>query len=132
LLFVEGAYETVTVGDRDSGQLHDVTVEVASGNAADPGDLRRLDREPASRRAPALSPELRDLLLRHPKLAQVRAWVTRDRQAERQLVTGSTRDAARLAEEASVVRIDPAEEPIALIAVYVIYRRLEQAYGGGG
>jgi hypothetical protein len=114
LLFVEAAYETVTVRDQDSGQVHHVTVEVASGDAADPGDLRRLDRELASTRAPALSPELCDLLLRHPDLAQVRVWVTGGGQAERQLVTSSARDVARLAEEASVVRVDLAEEPIVL------------------
>lgn len=114
MLFIEGAHETVTVRDRESGQVRDVTVEVASGDAADPGDLRRLDRELASRRAPALSPELRDLLLRHPELAQVQVWVTRGGQAERQLVTTSARDAAQLAEEASVVRVDLAEDPIIL------------------
>jgi hypothetical protein len=116
LLLVDGTYETVTVRDRDSGQIRDVTVEVISGDVADPLALRRQDSELASTHAPALSPALRDLLLRHPELTKVRIWVTGDQESPRQLLTASARDAVRLAADTAVVRIDLAEDPVVVDA----------------
>jgi|SRR5215211_2325341 len=116
LLLVDGTYETVTVRDRDSGQLHNITVEVISGEVADPQALRRQDSDLATTRASALSVELRELLLRHPELASVRVWVTEDRQTPRQLLTTSARDVARLAEDTAVLRIDLAEDPVVVDA----------------
>jgi hypothetical protein len=116
LLLVDGTYETVTVRDRDSGQIHNVTVEVISGEVADPQAMRRQDSDLATLRASALSAELRELLLRHPELASVRVWVTEDRQAPRQLLTMSARDVARLAEDTAVLRIDLAEDPVVVDA----------------
>jgi hypothetical protein len=112
LLLIEGTYETVTVRDQGSGQIRDVTVEAASGNVADPRSLRRQDSDMAHTNAPALSPELRDLLLRHPELSQVRVWVTGHQESSRQPLTTSARAAARLAADPAVVRIDLAEDPV--------------------
>ena len=112
LLLVEGTYESVTVRDRGSGQIRDVTVEAGSGYVADPRSLRRQDSDLARTNAPALSPELRDLLLRHPELSQVRVWVTSHQESSRQPLTTSARAAARLAADPAVVRIDLAEDPV--------------------
>lgn len=114
LLIIEGNYETVTVRDRDSGQVRDVTVEIHSGDVSDPISLRRQDSDLAATHAPALSPVLQDLLLRHPELSQVRVWVTGHQESSRQLLTTSARAAARLAADPAVMRVDLAEDPVVL------------------
>jgi hypothetical protein len=84
--FVTGHYEALTLRDRASGELLEVALDLDSGERVDPVNLRRLDRERASIEGAALTPELVDLMLRHPELRAVRVHVRR--------TDGSTHQAA--------------------------------------
>jgi hypothetical protein len=109
--FLHHTYETIVVRDRPSGATVEVTLDPATGERADPAELRRRDRELAEKFGGPLSPELRDLVLRHPELEAVHVAVTREGDSEPTSLRVSVRKVVELAQEPGVARIGLLGEP---------------------
>lgn len=71
LAFVPGSFVTWVLRHRASGETLELTLDEATGQAADPATLRQLDQGQAAARGAKLMPDLLSLLLRHANLAAV-------------------------------------------------------------
>ena len=111
LAFLQEIYETIVVRDRLSGATVEITLDPATGERADPAELRRRDRELAEKLGGPLSPELRDLVLRHPDLEGVHVAVTREGDSEPTSLRVSVREVVALARDTGVARIELLVEP---------------------
>jgi hypothetical protein len=109
--FLDRDYETVVVRDRVSGETVEATLDAATGEQADPAELLRRDRELAASLGRRLSPELRDLVVRHPELQNVRVAVTREGDPEPTPLRAGVRELVALAQEPGVARIELLEDP---------------------
>lgn len=114
LAFVDGEYETVVVRDRATEETVEATLDAATGEAADIEELRRRDRRLASSVGGSLSPQLRDLVLRHPGLESVLVAVSREGDPEPTTLRAGARDLVALAQEPPVVGIELLEDPVIL------------------
>jgi hypothetical protein len=114
LAFLDRDYETIVVRDRDSGETLEATLDAATGEQADPAELRRRDREVAAGLGRRLSPELRELVLRHPELQTLHVAVTREGDPEPMTVRAGARELVALAGQPDVVGIELLEEPVIL------------------
>ena len=114
LAFLEGEYETIVVRDRTTEETVEATLDAATGELADPGELLRRDRELAARLGGALSPQLRELVLRHPELEGIAVAVTRSRDSKPTADCASARELVTLAHEPDVVGIELLESPVIL------------------
>jgi hypothetical protein len=111
LAFVEGAYETVVVRDRESGATLEATLDATSGDRVDSDDLRRRDRELAKRHGSTLDPMLLELLLRHPELPAIDVVVTRGGSRGTTPLRATAGEIAALAQHSDVTRIELTAEP---------------------
>ena len=109
LAFVPGDFATVTVRDRRSREVLEVTIDRANGVAVDQAALRSQDQQ-AARAWPALTPGLRDLLLRHPDLNRIEVTVSRSGGAVEHWV-GDAAGVVALAGDPDVVNVDLAADP---------------------
>lgn len=109
LAFLPGSYVTVTVRDRTTREVLEPTLDLDTDTAVDADALRRLDRAAAEQRR-ALTPDLRDLLLRHPDLRRIEVRATRADGSTDALVTDAP-GVASLADAPDVVRIALATDP---------------------
>lgn len=114
LAFLGRDYETIVVRDRASGDTLEATLDAATGEQADPAELRRRDRELAARLGRRLSPELRDLVLRHPELQTLHVAVTREGDTKPRTVRAGARELVALARQPDVIGIELLEEPVIL------------------
>jgi hypothetical protein len=114
LAFLEGDYETVVVRDRATEETVEATLDAATGEPADPVELRRRDRGLAVRLGGRLSSQLQDLVLRHPELESIEVAVTRSVDPEPRTVRSSARELVALAREPDVVGIELLEDPVIL------------------
>jgi hypothetical protein len=114
LAFLDRDYETIVVRDRASGETLEATLDAATGEQADPAELRRRDRELAASLGRRFSPELRELVLRHPELQTLHVAVTREGDAEPMTVRAGARELVALARQPDVVGIELLEEPVIL------------------
>ena len=108
LAFIPGEYVTVTVRDRRTRQVSDVTLSLATGERHASEDLRAQDRA-AGAALTALAPGLRALMLRHPGLPELRVRVVSATGARE--VWASVREVAALAGNGDVIRVDLLGEP---------------------
>jgi hypothetical protein len=109
--FLPGNYETVVVRDRGTGETLEVTLDAATGHRVDPAELVRRDREVAASRGAALSPELRDLAVRHPELADVRVAVLRAGDTAPTPLRTGMGELIELAQDPGVDRVELLEDP---------------------
>jgi hypothetical protein len=114
LAFLDGEYETVVVRDRSTEETVAATLDAATGEAADAEELLRRDRQLAASVGGALSPQLRDLVLRHPELEGVLVAVTRAGDPRPRELRASARELVALAQEADISAIELLEEPVIL------------------
>lgn len=108
LAFIPGEYVTVTVRDRRTRQVSDVTVSLATGERHASEDLRAQDRK-AGAALTTLAPDLRALMLRHPGLPDLRVRVISATGARE--IHASVREVVALAGNGDVVRVDLLGEP---------------------
>jgi len=108
LVFLPGDYVTLTLRDRGTREVFDVTVSPGTGEVHRREDLRSRDREAAAR-VVTLDPGLRSLLLRHPGLDALLVRVTSDSRSRR--LTASAADVVSLAREPGVRRVELLAEP---------------------
>jgi hypothetical protein len=111
LAFLDRDYETIVVRDRASGATLEATLDVATGERADPAELLRRDRELAARRGRRLSPQLRDLVVRHPELQKIDVAVTHEGDPDPIPRRASARELVALAREPRVAMIELMEDP---------------------
>ena len=112
LAFLGRTYETIVVRDRADGTTVEATLDPATGERADPNELRRRDRELAVSAGGSLSPALRSLLLRHPELTAVRVAVTqKGGDARQRKLRASPGELIALAREPYVAWIELVEDP---------------------
>lgn len=109
--FLDHDYETVVVRDRVSGATVEATLDAATGEQADPAELIRRDRALAASRGRRMSPQLRDLVVRHPELHNVHVAVTRQGDPAAVPLRVSVRELVALALEPGVARIELLEDP---------------------
>jgi hypothetical protein len=109
--FLPGTYETVVVRDRETGETLEVALDAATGQRVDVAELTRRDRELAASHASRLSPELRDLAVRHPELADVHVALVHAGDATPTPMRASMREIIELSNDPSVQRIDLLEDP---------------------
>jgi hypothetical protein len=114
LAFLDGEYETVVVRDRGTEETVEATLDAATGESADAEELLRRDRQLAASMGGALSPQLRDLVLRHPELEGIQVAVRRERDPEPTELQASARELVALAREPDVVGIVLLEDPVIL------------------
>jgi hypothetical protein len=114
LAFLGGEYETVVVRDRSTEETVEATLDAVTGEPADAEELLRRDRQLAASFGGALSPQLRDLVLRHPELEGVLVAVTREGDPEPTTVRASARELVALAQEADIAAIELLEDPMIL------------------
>jgi hypothetical protein len=109
--FLDRDYETIVVRDRVSGATLEATLDAATGEQTDPAELLRRERELAASRGRRLSPQLRDLLVRHPELRNVHVAVTREGDPEPVPLRASVPEIVALAREPGVAGVDLLEDP---------------------
>jgi hypothetical protein len=110
LLVETGSYLTMTLRDRTTGEMLEPTIDLTNGMLADARRLREKDRAAAAGYT-ALTPRLRDLLLRHPHLAAVAVAIRRTGGATARF-TGDARQVLALAQAPDVVELDIAEDVV--------------------
>ena len=76
LAFVPSSFVTYLVQDRSSGEILEVTLNIDTGQTADPEALRQLDQKQGAIVGGKLSPELLALVLRHAGLEAVQVCVS--------------------------------------------------------
>jgi hypothetical protein len=114
LAFLDGEYETIVVRDRGTEETVEATLDAATGESADPEELLRRDRQLAASVGGALSPQLQELVLRHPELEAIQVAVTRESDTEPTRLQASARELVALAQEADIAAIELLEEPVIL------------------
>jgi hypothetical protein len=114
LAFLDGEYETVVVRDRATEETVETTLDSATGEPADTEELLRRDRQLAASVGGSLSPQLRDLVLRHPELEALEVAVTRVDDPAPTTLRASARELVTLAQEPDVVGIELLEDPVIL------------------
>jgi hypothetical protein len=110
LLLATGSYLTVTLRDKTTGEILEPTIDVTNGMLVDPRRLREKDRAAAAGYT-ALTPRLRDLLLRHPHLAAFTVAVRRTG-GETERFTVDAAQVLALAQAPDVVGLDIAEDVV--------------------
>ncbi|HEX6683900.1 MAG TPA: hypothetical protein VF062_13945 [Candidatus Limnocylindrales bacterium] len=108
LLTQPGSYATLTLRDRDTGQILEPTVDLATGRIVDATEIRQRERDAIERRG-ALTARLRRLLLRHPDVGEIQVQVTKTHGAQSQVVTDPA-GVLGLADDPDVVRVDTTGE----------------------
>lgn len=110
LLLTAGTFVTLTVRDRQRRDVHEVTLEQATGRVVDAAVLRTQDREALEQRT-ALDPLLRGFLLRHPETPSLEVLVTRaDGTLNR--VTTDPAGVVALADDPAVVQVRRAGDAV--------------------
>ena len=109
--FLGGEFETVVVRDRMSGRILEATLDSTSGQLVDATELRRQDGELSTELGSRLSPDLRELLLRHPELPLIEVIVSRNGVSDRSPLRAPVREIVALAQDDKVAYIDLMEEP---------------------
>jgi hypothetical protein len=101
---------TLTVRDRQSRDVYEVTLDADTGHVVDATALRAQDREAAERHT-ALEPRLRAFLLRHPHVPGLEVLVTRaDGTLNR--VTTDPAGVVALADDPTVVQVRGAGDTV--------------------
>ncbi len=110
LLLATGSYLTMTLRDKTTGEILEPTIDLTNGMLVDPRRLREKDRAAAAGYI-ALTPRLRDLLLRHPHLTAFTVAVRRTG-GETERCTVDAAQVLALAQASDVVGLDIAEDVV--------------------